>query len=69
MVNVTVTLTTSSTIFHPASIPKKEPDILAYGRTEMQNLVAFYGMQASVEFEGVTYISEALIDAEEKVDE
>ena len=35
----------------------------------MQNLVGFYGEQASVEFEGVTYTSEALIDAEETVAE
>ena len=58
---------TSSAIFHPASIPKEEPDILEYGRTEMQNLGGFYREQASVEFEGVTYTSEALIDAEETV--
>ena len=64
-----VQLLTSSAIFHPASILKEEPDILEYGRTEMQNLVGFYGEQASVEFEGVTYTSEALIDAEETVAE
>ena len=58
-----VQLLTSSAIFHPASIPKEEPDILEYGRTEMQNLVRFYGEQTSVEFEGVTYTSKALIDA------
>ena len=40
-------LLTSSAIFHPASIPKEEPDILEYGRTEMQNLVGFYGILGS----------------------
>ena len=64
-----VQLLTSSAVFHPATIPKDEPDVLEYGRREMQNLVAFYGEQASVEFEGVTYTSEALIDAEEPVAE
>ena len=62
-----VQLLTSSAIFHSVSIPKEEPDILEYWRTEMQNLGGFYGEQASVEFEGVTYTSEALIDAEETV--
>ena len=62
-----VHLLTSSAIFHPASIPKGEADILEYGTTEMHNLIAFYGEQASAEFEGVTYTSEALIDAEETV--
>ena len=62
-----VLLLTSSAIFHPASIPKEEPDITEYGTTEMQNLVGCYGKQASVEFEGVAYTSEALIDAEETV--
>ena len=61
-----VQLLTSSAIFHPASIPKEESDILEYRRTEMQNLVGFYGEQASVEFEGVTYTSEALIDADRR---
>ena len=32
-------------------------------------MFAFYGEQAFVEFEGVTYTSEALIDAEETVTE
>ena len=64
-----VHLLTSSAIFHLASIPKEEQDILEYGRREMQNLVVFYGEQASMEFEGVTYTSEALIDAEETVAE
>ena len=64
-----VQLLTSSAIFHPASIPKEEPDVLEYGRTDMQNLIGFYGEQASVEFEGVTYTSKALIDAEETVAE
>ena len=31
---------------------------LEYGRTEMKNVVGFYGEQNSVEFEGVTYTSE-----------
>ena len=35
----------------------------------MPNLVAFYGEQPSVEFEGVTYTSEALMNAEETVAE
>ena len=64
-----VQLLTSSANFLPASIPKEEPDILEYGRTEMQDLVGFYEEQASVEFEGVTYTSEALIDAVETVAE
>ena len=41
-----VQLLTSSAIFHPAPIPKEEPDILEHGRTEMQTLVAFCGKQA-----------------------
>ena len=32
----------------------------------MQNLVGFYRQLASVQFEGVTYTSGPLIDAEEK---
>ena len=35
----------------------------------MQNLVGFYGEQASEEFHGVTYTSKALIDAKETVAE
>ena len=55
---VSVQLLTSAAIFHPASIPKEEPNILEYGRTETQILVGFYGEQASVEFEGVTYTAQ-----------
>ena len=36
-----VQLLRSSAIFDAASIPKEEPDILGYGRTEMQNFVGF----------------------------
>ena len=39
--DASVQLLTSSAIFQPASIPKEEPDLLEYGRTEMQNLVVF----------------------------
>ena len=64
-----VQLLTSSAIFHPTPIPKEEPDILEYGRAEIKNVVGFYGKQAFVEFEGVTYTSKALIDADETVAE
>ena len=35
----------------------------------MQNLLGFYGEQVSVEIEGVTYTSKAVIDAEEPIAE
>ncbi len=60
-----VKLLVSASVFHPASLPTDETEILEYGKGEIQTLVNFYGKEATMEFDGKTYTSPPLVDGEE----
>ena len=59
-----VKLLAASSVFAPSLFPPKE-NVNGYGDNEIELLSSFYGSTASVEYEGVTYTSPPLLDADD----
>ena len=66
--DIVVKLLVASSIFCPAKLPPKD-QLGSYGCYEIELLSNFYGRAASVEYEGATYKSPPLINAEDLVSE
>ncbi len=64
-----IKLLVSASVFHPASLPTDETELLEYGKGEIQTLVNFYGKEATMEFDGKTYTSPPLVDGKETLAE
>lgn len=60
-----VNLLVSSSVFNPASLPSDDAALPNYGEKELGVLAEFYGSEATVIYEGVTFSSPPLIDKEE----
>ena len=59
----------SAYLFNPALLPDDETLLRAYGNSKLSTLANFYGENAEVTFEGVTYSSLAIINKEELLGE
>ena len=60
-----VDLLVSSSVFNPASILAEEAALSDYGKKEGRVLAQFYGNEATVVYDGVTFSSPPLIDKDE----
>ena len=60
-----VNLLVSSSVFNPASLPLEETALPDYGKKEVEVLGQFYGSEATVVYDGVTFSSPPLIDKDE----
>ena len=60
-----VNLLVSSSVFNPASLPLEETALPDYGKKEVEVLAQFYGSEATVVYDGVTFSSPPLIDKDE----
>jgi hypothetical protein len=63
-----VALLSASSIFSPSLFPPKEK-LSGFGDKEIELLSAFYGNEASVEYEGVKHTSSPLLNAEDLISE
>ena len=64
-----IELVISASVFNPALLPDGVTLLRAYGNSKLSTLANFYGEQAEVTFEGVTYSSLAIINKEELLGE
>ena len=60
-----VNLLVSSSVFNPASPPLEETALPDYGKKEVDVLGQFYGSEATVVYDGVTFSFPPLIDKDE----
>ena len=60
-----VDLLVSSSVFNPTSLLSEEATLPDYGKKEMRVLAQFYGNEATVFYDGVTFTSPSLIDKDE----
>ena len=60
-----VDILVSSSVFNPASLPSEEAALPDYGKKEVEVLAQFYGNEATVVRDGVTFSSPPLIDKDE----
>ena len=63
--NEAVKLLTATSIFNPALLPAAEGSLSSYGNEEIRNLADFYGKEATIEYNGITYKSPPLLEHKE----
>lgn len=51
--------------FNPALLPAAEESLSLYGNEQIQNLADFYGKEATIEYNGITYKSPPILEHKE----
>ena len=61
-------IVTAMSIFNSATLPSEE-SLSSYGNEQIKVLAGFYGVEATVEYDGETHTSKPLVDASELLSE